>query len=185
MLAVEEVDQRPLQGRALPRVEPVTGPAELGAAGVVDQAQASAQLDVIKRLLAEVGLTAPGADDLVSFLPANGRTVVGEVGQFHEQVVQCPVGLGESGLHGGHLVTQGGSLLLGLGGIRTGRLQLADFLSLPVPLSTGGIDLGGELAPQCVRFQDRVQVNVVGALEQGRPHVLRVRPDQLHIKHRL
>jgi hypothetical protein len=68
VLAVEEVDQRPLQGRALPCVEPVAGPAELGAAGVVDQAKASAQLDVIKRLFAGRA-AAPGVDDLVGFLP--------------------------------------------------------------------------------------------------------------------
>ena len=67
--------------------------------------------------------------------------------------MQRLVGFGEGGLHGGHVVTEGGGLPLGLGGVRTGRLQLADFLRLPVPLSAGGIDLGGELAPQCVRFQ--------------------------------
>lgn len=139
---------------------------------------------MVQRLAAEVGLAVPCTDDLVGLFPADQRAVIRQVGQFHEQVVQRRLGVGERGLHFADLAAERGGLLLRVGGVRTGRLELADFPGLPVPLGTLGVDLGGELAPQRVRLQDRSQVNVVGALEQGRPHVFRVRPDQLDIKHR-
>jgi hypothetical protein len=77
VLAVEEVEQRPLQRGALPGVDPVAVTAELDAPRVVDEPEPGAELYVVEWLIPEVGLCPPGADDLVGFLPSCGGPLVG------------------------------------------------------------------------------------------------------------
>jgi hypothetical protein len=134
VLAIEEIQQRPLQRRALPGVDPVPVAAELGAPCVVDESETSAELHVVEWLVPEVGLGTPGADDLVGFLSAGRGTLVRQVGQLHEQLVEGLLGRCQAGRHLRDLVAEGGGLLLRVRGIGPRRLQPADLLRLPVPL---------------------------------------------------
>ncbi len=183
VLAVEEIEQRPFQRGALAGVDPVAVAAELGAAGVVDEPEPGAELHVVEGLVPEVGLAAPGADDLVGLLAAGRGTLVGQVGQLHQQVVQVLLGRRQAGRHLRDLVAERGGLALRLRGIGPRRLQPADLLRLAVPLGPNGVDLGGEPPPEGVGRQDRREVDIVHAPEQGRPHEFGIRPDQLDIQH--
>jgi hypothetical protein len=165
-------------------VDPEAAAAELGPPLVVDQPEPRAQLHVVEGLVREVRLAAPGVHDLVGFLAADRRTVIGQVRQFAQQAVQHAVRLGPAGLQCGDLIAQLGGRLLRGDCVLARCPELADLLRLPVALGAGRFDIAHEPAAERVGFQYGRKVHVVHALEQGGPDELRVRPDQFNVKHR-
>ena len=156
----EVVQQGPLQPGTHAGVHPEAGSGQLHPPGVVNEAQAGAQVHMMLGLKVKLVGLAEVAQGLVVLLAAGLQVVVGQVGQGeHQGAVLC--------LHGAQLLVAGGNLRLQLahalehrGGVLSGLLQLGDGLGDLVLLRLHLLGGKDDVPAGLVQLQDAVHLSV-------------------------